>query len=195
MAEKLRIKVILGSTRPNRFSEYPGRWIFEVLDKREEVEAELLDLRDYPMPFFNEAETPGYKSKPYTHESVANWTAKIAEADAYIVVSPEYSHGYSAVLKNALDYVYQEWNNKPVAFVAYGSVGGSRAVEQLRQVAIELQMVPIRNAVHIQAHWNLLDEKGALKSGSLEPYVRSAEEMLEQLLWWTKTLKRAREEA
>lgn len=191
-SETLKIKVILGSTRPSRFSEHPGRWIFDILKRREGIDTEILDLRNYKMPFFNESISPGYKKEPYAHEVVARWTKKIAEADGYIIVTPEYNHGYSAVLKNALDYVYQEWNNKPVGFVAYGSVGGSRAVEQLRQVAIELQMTPVRNAVHIPAHWNLLDGKGALKSGALDSHAQSAEAMLDQLIWWGKVLKAAR---
>ncbi len=188
----LNIKIILGSTRSNRFSEYSGQWIFDVIRKRNDIEAEVLDLRDYEMPFFNEPVSPGYKKNPYAHEVVARWTQKIAEADGFVIVTPEYNHGAPGVLKNALDYVYQEWNNKPVAFVAYGSVGGSRAVEQLRQVSIELQMAPIRNAVHIPAHWTLLDEKGALKSNAFDPYVQSAEGMVDQLAWWVRALKTAR---
>lgn len=188
----LKIKVILGSTRPSRFSEYPGRWIFDILKKREGVEAEILDLRDYDMPFFNEPVSPGYKKEPYAHEAVARWTQKIAEADGFVIITPEYNRGPSGVLKNALDYAYQEWNNKAVAFVAYGSVGGARSVEHLRLYAIELQMAPVRSAVHISSHWTLRDEKGALKPGALDQYVQSAEGMLDQLVWWAKALRTAR---
>src|SRR5690606_24673029 len=117
--------------REGRFADRAAQWIAEELAKQEDVIAEVIDLRDYEMPFFNEAETPSVKSKPYTHEAVARFTNKIAEGDAFVMVSPEYNHSTSGVLKNAIDWVSQEWNNKPVAFVSYGSVGGARAVEHL----------------------------------------------------------------
>ncbi|MBI2612445.1 NAD(P)H-dependent oxidoreductase [Candidatus Kaiserbacteria bacterium] len=189
---QLKIKIILGSTRPNRFSEYPGRWIFDILKKRGDVDAELLDLRDYEMPLFNEAQTPSSKKEPYKNEAVARWTAKVAEGDAYIIVSPEYNRGPSGVIKNALDWVSPEWGRKAVAFVSYGTVGGARAVEALRISAIELQMSPIRLSVNIPEHWNLREADGSLRAGALEPYVRSAEAMVDQLLWWGRALKAAR---
>lgn len=190
--EKLNIKVIVGSTRKGRFGDKPARWMFEQAAAREEVAAELLDLRDYPLPFFDEPVSPAMTKEPYTDERVARWRQKIAEADGFVIVTPEYNRGYPAVLKNALDYVYKEWNNKPVGFVSYGSVGGARSVEQLRLVAVELQMAPIRSGIHITAHWTMLDDKGELKAGSLEQYKDSAKGFLEQLLWWTRALKVAR---
>src|SRR3990167_6602093 len=190
--EVLRVKIILGSTRPNRFSEQAGKWILEEAGKIAGISAEVLDLRDYAMPFFNEPVSPSYKQEPYKNEAVARFTSKIAEGDAFIIVTPEYNRGTSGVLKNAMDWVYQEWNNKPVGFVAYGSVGGARAVEQLRLVAVELQMAPIRNAVHISAPWTLLDDTGILKAGALAPYQQAAEGLLTQLVWWANALKTAR---
>src|SRR5204863_325199 len=144
----------VGSTRKERFGERPAKWIFEEAKKRAEasdgaIDVELLDLRDYPLPFFDEPASPSSIKEPYTNPEVAKWTAKIADGDAFIVVTPEYNHGYPAVLKNAMDYVYKEWNKKVMGFVAYGSVGGSRSVEQLRAVAIELQMAPLPKAIHI----------------------------------------------
>lgn len=186
------IKVIAGSTREGRFSDKPTAWITEQIKKQEGVSVEVLDLRDYNMPFFNESVSPAMKQEPYKNEIVSRFTKKIAEADAFVIVTPEYNRGTSGVLKNALDWVYPEWNNKPVAFVAYGSVGGARAVEQLRLSAIELQMAPIRQSVNILAHWTLLDEKGNLKPGSLDQYEKAAEIMISQLLWWTRALKNAR---
>src|SRR3989338_10619903 len=180
----LRIKIILGSTRPGRFSEHPGRLILEKANKVADVEEEILDLRDYEMPFFNEAISPSSKKGDYENEAVQRWAKKIGEADGFLIVSAEYNHGPAAVLKNALDYIYKEWNNKPVGFVAYGSAGGARAVEQLRAGAIELQMAPVRNAVHIMAPWFLRDEKGNLKSGALDSYQGAAEALLTQLVWW-----------
>ncbi len=192
--DTLKIRVIIGSTRQMRFSEKPAQWIFELLAKKEGVGAELLDLRDYSMPFFEEAATPSYKTAPYTNPVVAEWTKKIAEADAFIIVTPEYNHGYPAVLKNALDYVYQEWNNKAVGFVGYGSVSGARSIEQLRQVVVELQMVPIRSAIHVppdmfRAYWT---GDGAKNPDFFKPLEPFAETFLTQLLWWARMLKGAR---
>ncbi len=192
MSDTLNVKVILGSTRQGRFSDTPGRWITEELGKRGDVKAELLDLRDYPMPFFDEQETPSYKQKPYAHPVVAKWTAKIAEADAFLIIAPEYNHGYTAVLKNALDYVYQEWNTKPVGFISYGSVQGARAVEQLRQVAVELQMAPIRNAIHMPYDVVMAIGKGTPGKDVFAPYAERASGLIDQLLLWGKMLKSAR---
>ena len=134
----LKIKVILGSTREGRFGEQPAKWITEKAKAKPGLDVELLDLRDYPLPFFNAAATPSSKKEPYADPAVQKWTAKIAESDAFIIVTPEYNHGTSAVLKNAIDWVGPEWNRKVVGFVAYGTVGGARAVEQLRQVFPEV---------------------------------------------------------
>ena len=190
---KLKIQVILGSTRQGRFSDKPGKWILAEAQKKDGVEAELVDLRDFPLPFFDEPMGPASLQGKYSTEIAAQWAKKVAEADAYIIAAPEYNHGYPAVLKNALDYAYSEWNNKPIGFVSWGGVAGARSVEQLREVAIELQMAPIRNAVHIPSFWTLLDEKGNLKADALDPMNDSAGKMLDQLIWWAKALKTARE--
>jgi len=193
ITNNLKVKIILGSTRPNRFSDKAGVWILGEAKKKAAIDVELLDLRDYPLPFFYEPMSPAMvKDGAYPNEIAKKWAAKIQEADGFIIVTPEYNHGTSGVLKNALDYIYAEWNNKPVSFVSYGSVGGTRAVEQLRQVAVELQMAPIRNAVHIPQHWNLLDEKGNLKNEALEPFHENVKALLNQLIWWAKALKSAR---
>ena len=188
----LNIKVIAGSTREGRFSDKAAVWIAEEISKQEGVAVEVLDLRDYDIPFFNEPMSPSFKQEPYKNEAVARFTKKIEEGDAFVIVTPEYNHGTSGVLKNALDWVYQEWNNKPVAFVSYGGVGGARAVEQLRLNAIELQMAPIRNAVHIpgeqyfQVLFGKMDAKELFASVS-----KQAEGMIAQLLWWARALKNA----
>jgi len=145
----LQIKVIAGSTREGRFSDRAAHWIAGVIEKQPGVLVEVLDLRDYDMPFFDAPAPPSMKSVPYAHPAVAAWTQKIKEADAFVMVTPEYNHATSGVLKNAIDWVYEEWHNKPVAFVSYGSAGGARAVENLRLIAGELQMADIRNAVLI----------------------------------------------
>ena len=192
----MKIKVIMGSTREGRFGEHPAKWIFELARKKKEFDAELLDLRNYPMPFFNDPVSPAYRQGGHSDSIVAKWEKKIAEADGFIVVSPEYNHGYPAVLKNAFDYVYHAWNQKPIGFVSYGSVGGARAVEQLRLVAVELQMAPIRNAAYIAGGpWNMLEKNGSLKTGALEPFAESAENLLNQLIWWVRALKTARQDS
>lgn len=191
--DQIKLKIIVGSTRPNRFSEKATGWLTGFAKKQPEFDVEVLDLREYPLPYFEEPQSPsGMKRDDFKNETVRKWWDKIEEGEAYLAVAPEYNHGYSAVLKNAFDYVYTPWNNKPIAFASYGSVGGGRSVEQMREVAVELQMAPIRAAVHIQSPWNLLDERGELKAGALDPYARSAEGMFAQLLWWARALKAAR---
>ncbi len=192
----LDIKIIVGSTREGRFSEKPALWIFELLSKVDGVQAEILDLRNFHMPFFEEAVPPSMKEAPYAHDVVALWTRKISEGEAFIIVTPEYNHGYPAVLKNALDYVYQEWNRKPVAFISYGATSGVRAVEQLRQVAIELQMAPTRTAVHIpfENYLRAINDPTTPAQLLFKNLDKKAEAMLAELLWWGSTLKSARNE-
>lgn len=190
----MKIQIILGSTRPNRRSEKVGKWVLEQISKNEEVSVELVDLKDWPLPFYNETSGLTSLKGELSVDLAKKWGQKVREADGYIIVTPEYNHGYSAVLKNALDYAYYEWNNKPIAFVAYGGVvGGARAVEQLRLVAVELQMAPIQAAVYMPAVWSAFDEEGQLKD--IEGYNQKLELLLKQLLWWTKALKQAREQA
>jgi len=192
--EKLKIKIIIGSTRQNRFSDKPAEWIFQEAKDRKEVEAEILDLRDFPMPFYSEPVSPAKSPGQYGNEVVERWAGKIKEGDGFLIVAPEYNHGYPAVLKNALDHLYLEWNNKPIGFISYGGVGGARAVEQLRQVVIELSMMPIRDSIHILAFWDLLDEQGNLKENAFVPLKKKADNFLNQMVRWTVILKKAREQ-
>jgi NAD(P)H-dependent FMN reductase len=188
----LRIKVIVSSTRPNRFSEKPAHLIFEEAAKRSALDVELVDLRDYPLPFFSEPMPPGLQGKDgYPDPLVTKWREKVKEGDGFIICTPEYNHGYPAVLKNALDYVYYDWSRKAVAFVSWGGTGGTRCVEQLRLVTIELDMVPIRFAVHIANPWFIKDASELRTDANLQ----SAGALLDHLTWWTGALKRARESA
>ena len=190
----INIKIIVGSTREGRFSDQPARWIAEQIKKREGVVVEILDLRDYHLPFFDQSVSPGYKQEPYQNEVVASFTKKIGEGEAFIMVTPEYNHGTSGVLKNAVDWVYQEWNNKPVAFIGYGGVGGARAVEQLRLNSIELQMAPIRNSVHFPGEQYFQVLFGKMEAKDLfARHSEEAEAMITQLLWWARVLKDARQ--
>ncbi len=190
----MNVQIILGSTRPNRQSEKVGKWVFEEISRNSEIEADLIDLRDWPLPFYNEVSSLAGLKGNLSTKIAKQWGEKVKQADGYIIVTPEYNHGYPAVLKNALDYAFAEWNKKPIAFVAYGgAVGGARAVEQLRQVVIELQMVPIREAVYIPSIWSAFEENGILKD--IDGYNQTLESLLQQLLWWMKVLKEAREKS
>ena len=189
----MTISVIIGSTRQGRFSEKPAQWILHELRKREGIEARLLDLRDFPMPFFDQPMPPAMAGRPpYEHEMVKKWTAEIAAADGFVFVTPEYNYGPSAVLKNAIDWVYPEWNRKAVGFVSYGSAVGARGIQQLRLTAIELQLAPIRSSVHIPAATLWTYFNGGDVEGELEELSGSAGALIDDLLWWTTALKDAR---
>jgi NAD(P)H-dependent FMN reductase len=140
-----RIGIILGSTRPGRNGEAVARWVHEVGSRRTDAEFELVDLLDYKLPHLDEVYPPsmGQYAQPHTR----NWADKIASFDGYVMVTPEYNHSTSGALKNAIDFLYAEWNNKAVGFVSYGSAGGTRAVEHLRLIAAELQMADVRAQV------------------------------------------------
>src|SRR5262245_21108225 len=142
---KVKIAVIIGTTRAARFADKPAAWIAKIASQRDDMIVEVLDLREYPLPFFDEVASNA--CVPSQNQVAQRWQKKVAEFDGYIFVSAEYNRGVPAALKNALDYAYPEWNNKPAAFVGYGSVGAARAIEQLRLIAIELQMAPIRTGV------------------------------------------------
>jgi NAD(P)H-dependent FMN reductase len=187
------ISVIVGSTRAGRFSEKPARWIFQQLKKRAGVDARLLDLRDFAMPFFDQALTPAMPGRaPYQDEVVQRWTAAIAQSDGFVFVAPEYNYGPSAVLKNAIDWVYPEWNRKAAAFVSYGSAMGARAVQQLRETLIELQIAPVRSSVHIPVATLWAHYKGGDVEAGLAELETPAAAMIDDLLWWTAALSVAR---
>jgi NAD(P)H-dependent FMN reductase len=188
---KPRIGIVISTTREGRFGDKPATWIRDIAAARGDLDIEIVDLRDYPMPFFDEVGSPIYV--PPQNEVARRWARKVAEFDGFILVTAEYNHGAPAVLKNALDYTYAEFNRKPVAFVGYGGVGGARAVEQLRLVCIELQMASTKSAVHIGG----ADFIGMLMQGKtfadmphLDP---TATALLDELVWWTGALKTARE--
>jgi len=187
------ISVIMGSTRQGRFSEKPAQWIFQRLKNRGGVDARLLDLRDFPMPFFDQPVPPAVPGRPaYENEVVKKWTAEIARSDGFIFVTPEYNYGPSAVLKNALDWVYPEWNRKAAAFVSYGSAMGARGVQQLRLTAIELQLAPVRSSVYIPVATLWAHFQGGDVDAGLTELEGAAKTMIDDLLWWTAALKAAR---
>jgi NAD(P)H-dependent FMN reductase len=188
---KPRIAIVISTTREGRFGDKPAAWIHGIAAARDDMEVEIVDLRDYPLRFFDEPASP--LSVPPKHEAARLWARKVAEFDGFIFVTAEYNHGVPAVLKNALDHAYKEFNRKPAAFVGYGGVGGARAVEQLRLITIELQMAPTRSGVHIGGAdfiGMLMHGKTFADTPHLEPI---AVAMLDDLAWWTAALKTARE--
>ena len=187
------ISVVTGSIRQNRFSEKPARWIRDHLAQRPGLEVRLLDLRDYPMPFFDEATPPSVPGRaPYENEAVTRWTQAVAASDAFVFVTGEYNFGPPAVLKNAIDWVYPEWNRKAAAFVGYGSVGGARSVQQMRLIVNECQMMPIRRAVHLPLDALMTHFAGGDVEAALKGSDANADLMIDDLLWWTEALKAAR---
>ena len=174
------VHVVLGSTRQGRAGERVARWFLQVAEGRDDLRMELIDLRDWPLPFFDLAKPPA--AGAYEDPTQIAWAGKVAEADAYVLVTPEYNHGYPAVLKNALDTVYAEWGGKPVGFVGYGGpAGGVRAVEQLRQVVVELNMVPLRPQVAMPRVYAAFAEDGSLQESSP---AREATSVLDALAAW-----------
>jgi len=197
--DQINVKVIIGSTRQGRFGDKPASWIYQEIGKVEGVSAELLDLREYNMPFFDEPTSPHQSKGKYSNPTVQKWSDKIREADAFIVITPEYNHGYPGVLKNAMDVLYDEWNHKPIGFLSYGSVGGARAIEQLRQVVIELQMTPIRFDLHVphDVYMKAATETIPVNTETFAPMRKShrgdpLELFINELLWHARPLKTAR---
>ncbi len=188
----LKIDLIIGSTRPNRFADTPARWIEKHASARSDFQMETLDLREHALPFLGEPAAAAIRGGVVVDPAEA-WRQKLSGYDGFIILAAEYNHGPTAVLKNALDSARVEWGNKPVGFVGYGGVGGARAVEQLRLNAIELQMAPIKSAVHIglEQYMAVLEGKRTLESYDF--LNQSVQTMFDQLVWWAQALKMARE--
>ena len=191
MITKPKIGIIVGTTRATRFADKPAQWLLNLASQRDDADFEIIDLRDYPMPFFDEERSPMFS--PPTNAVARAWGRKVAEFDGYIFVTAEYNHSMPAVLKNALDYAYHEFVRKPATFVAYGGVGGARAVEQLRLVVAELHMSSLKHTVHIGA----TEFIGMLMQGKSfadYPYLDDAAiMMLDHLVWWANTLRAGRD--
>ena len=184
----------MGSTREGRNGGKVGEYIQSVAATEPGWEVEYLDLKTLDLPMYADAVAPSFReSLDGLSETVKEWSHSIEEADAYIIVTPEYNHGYPAPLKNAIDWLFKEWNRKPVAFVSYGALlAGGRAVEQLRQVVAELHMTSIRAQVLFPAVWEAFDTNGQPKDPATEERVRG---MFRELSWWGNALKEAREKS
>lgn len=192
---KLKIAVIISSTRDTRFADKPAQWIYDLASQREDLEVELVDLRDFDLPFFNERASNAWV--PTQDPKALAWQKKVAQFDGYIFVVAEYNRSITGALKNALDQAYVEWNRKAAAYLGYGSVGGARAIEHLRNISVELQMAPVRSGVHIggsdfyAVHTAFGNQPMSAIEGAILP---SAKDMLDQLTWWTRATKTAREQ-
>ncbi|GHC62756.1 NADPH-dependent FMN reductase [Neogemmobacter tilapiae] len=186
MARKPKIALIIGSTRPTRFADIPANWLAAQAAAREDLDLEIVDLRDYPMPFFDEVASNAWA--PTQNEVAVKWQKKIAEFDGYVFVVAEYNRSITGALKNALDQAYVEWGRKPMGLIAYGSVGGARAAEHLRLIAVELQMVPVRAGVHIGMGDFFKVHPGFGGSGNLADIEASISgpttAMLDDVVWW-----------
>jgi NAD(P)H-dependent FMN reductase len=187
---KPRIGIIISTTRATRFGERAAKWIHGIAAERTDMSVELIDLRDYPMPFFDEVASNAWV--PSKNEVAQRWQKKVAEFDGYIFVTAEYNRGVPAVLKNALDYAYPEWNRKPAAYVGYGSVGAARSIEQLRLICVELQMAPTRTGVHIQGGDFMAVWQQGKDIRELKYLEKNSKDMLDELHWWASALMAAR---
>jgi NAD(P)H-dependent FMN reductase len=183
----IRLAIIIGSTRPERKADAVGRWVHEIAKKRNDAEVELLDIQDFNLPLLDEPVPPsmGQYSQPHTKA----WAAKIDSFDAFVFVTPEYNHGTSAALKNAIDFLYKEWNNKAAGFVGYGSAGGVRAVEHLRLVMGELMVADVRAQVMLSLY---TDFENFSTFKPAPHHEKSVETMLEQVLTWGTALQNVR---
>jgi NAD(P)H-dependent FMN reductase len=188
------IAVLIGSGRRDRFAQIAAQWVVDRLSERGDLDATTIDIRDFAIPFYDELVPPMKAPRVYSNDEVNRFASAVDGADGFVIVTPEYNHGYPAQLKNALDYLHVEFNRKAAAFVSYGNVGGARAIEQLRLVAIELELAPIRHSVNIFGP--------AMQAARAHPDANNFAElngrfdtMVDDLMWWTTVLAAARGES
>ena len=186
----LIIAIIIGSTRPGRNGEAVAKWVYEIATKRTNAEFELVDIKDFNLPLLDEPVPPsmGQYSKPHTKV----WAAKIDSFDGFVFVTPEYNHGISGALKNAIDFLFREWNNKAAGFVSYGGIGGARAVEQLRLVLAEVQVATVRNQVLLSL-FSDFENFTVFKPAS--HHEKSVHAMFDQVIAWAGALRTTRNKA
>lgn len=184
----LRIGIILGSTRPNRLGAAVARWVLEHVPERPDVEFELVDVADYALPLLDEPKPPSLGD--YAHEHTRRWAETIAGFDGFILVTGEYNHSVPGALKNAIDFLYAEWNNKAVGFVSYGSAGGIRAVEHLRGISAELQLADVRAQVSLPLATEFENYRTFTPSPQTE---QSLQPLFDQVIAWTGAMKTLRQ--
>jgi NAD(P)H-dependent FMN reductase len=183
----LKIAIILGSTRPGRNGKAVADWVLDKASARTGAKYQLVDLADYPLPHLDEALPPSMGQ--YAGEHTKAWAATIGSYDGFVFVSPEYNHSTSGVLKNAIDYLYAEWNNKAAAFVSYGSLGGARAIEHLRAISSELQIAHVRQQLSFSLFTDF-ENFSVFKPGP--QHDDAASTLFDQLESWAGALKTTR---
>lgn len=196
MTTKPKIALIIGSTRKARFADKPAQWMLAEAQKRDDMDVELVDLRDFDLPLFDEMASNLYM--PSSDPKAVAWQQKIAGYDGYIFVVAEYNRSVTGSLKNALDQAYTEWNRKPMTAIAYGAMGGTRALEHLRTIAVELQMVPTRNAVHIGGSdfFAVHPMGGNAEIETIAEHLAGAvTASLDDLVWWANATMAAKAKA
>jgi NAD(P)H-dependent FMN reductase len=184
----LKVAAITGSTRPGRVGEAVARWVHELAQKRGHAEFELVDIKDFNLPLLDEPVPPSQGK--YSKEHTKKWAAKVASFDGYVFVTPEYNHGIAGALKNAIDFLYAEWNNKAAGFVGYGSAGGVRAVEHLRLVMAEVQVATVRNQVMLSLRDDF-ENYSAFKPR--EFHEKTLGQVFDQVIAWGGVLRALRE--
>jgi NAD(P)H-dependent FMN reductase len=180
----LKIAIVVGSTRPGRKAEAVAHWVHDVASKRSDADFEVVDIAHYKLPLLDEPIPPSMGQ--YQNEHTKAWSAKIDSFDGYVFITPEYNHGTSGALKNAIDFLYKEWNNKAAGFVAYGSAGGVRAVESLRLVVGELMIADVRAQVALSL-FNDFENFTTFKP--LPHHEKGVNAMLDQVIAWSGALK------
>lgn len=183
----LKLAIILGSTRPGRVGEAVARWVYEHAQPRSDAAFELVDIASFNLPLLDEPIPPSQGK--YSQEHTKRWAAKVASFDGYVFVTPEYNHGIPGALKNAIDFLYAEWNNKAAGFVGYGSAGGVRAVEHLRLVMAEVQVATVRNQVALSLFTDF-ENFSTFKPAA--HHEKSLAQMLDQLVAWSGAMKTLR---
>lgn len=186
----IKLAVIAGSTRPNRFGPKPAQWIFELAKTYTDIDVQLIDIKELNLPLLDEPKPSA--SGEYEHAHTKEWSAKIKAVDGFIFVTAEYNHTIPAALKNAIDFLWLEWNYKPAAFVSYGAeAGGARAVEHLRNVSGQVKLYDLRSHILIPNYWMQVDAEGNFTA--TEAQIKSAHELVKETAFWAQQMKQARE--
>ena len=191
----MKLAIIVGATRTNRLTLKQAKWVLNEAKQMDGVEAKLVDLKDYPMPFFNEPASPRYNPNREIDPAVKPWLKELEDADAYVFVTPEYNHSISGVLKNALDYVTSEFNRKPATVVSHGSVGGARATMHLKEILSESRAVIIPQQVAFLGLHDGVNDEGVLgEELKANPYgpQTALKGALSELKWFSDALAKAR---
>jgi len=189
------IALIVASTQTTRFADFPLAWLTDRLETRDDLSLSVVDLREHPLPFYDLPTPPAKLARAYASERQRELGGLLEAADAYLVLSNEFNHGYSAALKNTLDHYFAEFRRKAMGFIGYGNVGGSRAIEQLRQVAAELEMASTRHAIHIMGpQMQQIRSDEQTRQSVFHSLDERLDVVVSDLVWWARALRAARDQ-